>query len=279
MTDAWYTSKIAPNGDTNDNEGGCDPEEAQALKIYLRHKTTPTEAAKAMTRPISTTADPQDELHHLWGLIQDAFLELPQENIAHLITLMQAIEHLPNPAAIPNDSGHPDDRFWKESPGFGNLWADMSPTYCWRGTVHGSIGGRRDELRADHVRRAQVEAKLVDAGLAGITLHWGYEVVADALESSNAIFEFEVPAAVEWLVVCGQRFREGAKRGEQSWGLKKGDREPSRDLWKVDDDVVMTMERWMFWKERLRGFQVDPVLARDVRRALEAMEEAESTTA
>jgi len=276
MSGPWFASKLAPNGDTNDNEGGCDPQEARALSAYLHHKTTPTEAAQAITRPVSNAADPKDELHHLWGLIQDAFIELPQENMTPLIALMKAIEGLPNPAAIPNESGHPDDGFWRESPDFGHLWADMHPTYGWRGIVDGSKDERRNELKIDHVRRAAVEARLADAGLAGITIHWGYEVVTDALESSNAFFDFEVPAAVEWLAVCGKRFKEGVEKREQSWGLKKRSREPLRDLWKTQDDTVMTMERWRFWKERLRKFQGDPGLVRDVRRALEAMEEAES---
>ncbi|KAF3033613.1 hypothetical protein E8E12_001596 [Didymella heteroderae] len=275
MSNAWFASKIAPNGDTNDNEGGCDSQEAQALKAYLRHKTTPSEAAQAITRPVSNAPVPKDELHHLWGLIQDAFLELPHKNIAPLITLMRAIEDLPNPAAVPNDSGHPDDGFWRESPGFGNLWADMSPAYAWRGIVDGSVGDCRDELRLDNVRHAEVEARLVHAGLAGLTVHWGYEVVADALESSDAVYDFEVPAAVEWIVVCGKKFKQGAGKREQSWGLKAGSRKPLRDLWKADDDSVMTMERWEFWKERLSGFQVDPELVRDVRRAFESMEEVD----
>ncbi|KAF1922810.1 uncharacterized protein M421DRAFT_426551 [Didymella exigua CBS 183.55] len=271
MSDAWFSSKIAPNGDTNDNEGGCDQQEAQALKTYLHHETTPTEAAQAITRPINVAADPKSELHHLWGLMYDAFLELPREHVAFLTTLMQAIEDLPNPEGIPNGSGHPDDKFWKESPGFGNLWADVNPSYCWRGIADGSVGKRRDEIRNNHVRRAEVEAKLADAGLAGVTIHWGYEVVADALESSNAILDFEVPAAVEWLVVCGEMFRDGARRMEQSRGLRGGC-EPPRDLWEAEDDTVMTMKRWKFWKERLRELQADPVLVIDIRRALEVME-------
>lgn len=275
MSDVWFASKIAPNGDTNDNEGGCDPEEAQALKLYLRHKTTPTDAARAITRPINAAADPKKELHHLWGLMYDAFLELPQEHIPPLIALMQAIEDLPNPGTLPNSGNHPNDKFWKGSPDFGHLWADMSPSYCWRGIVDGSAGMRRDQLRADHVRRAEVEAKLVDAGLAGITIHWGYEVVADALESSNAIFDFEVPAAAEWLVVCGRRFQEGARMREQTWGLKKGDDKPLRDLWGSEDESVMTLERWKFWKERLRALQTDPNLVREVRRAFETMDKVE----
>lgn len=274
MSDAWFASKIAPNGDTNDNEGGCNPQEARALKAYLRHSSTPIEAARAISRPVSNAANPKAELHHLWGLIQDAFIELPHNNVALLIALMQAIENLPNPAAVPNESGHPDDGFWRESPGFGNLWADMHPRYCFRANVDGSMGERRELMRIDHVRQAHVEAQLVHAGLAGLTIHWGYEVIADALESSNAILDFEVPAAVEWLVVCRKRFVEGAVRKQQSWALQRKS-EPLRDLWRPVDDTVMTTERLKFWKDRLRELQVKMELVRDVRRAFEAIEEAE----
>ncbi|KAF3045781.1 hypothetical protein E8E11_005885 [Didymella keratinophila] len=203
MSDPWFASKIALNSDTNDNEGGCDPREARALKAYLRHKTTASEAARAMTRPVSNAANPKGELHHLWGLFQDAFIELPQSNVVPLIALMQAIEDLSNPVVVPNESGHPDDGFWKKSPGFANLWADMYPRYCFRANVDGSAGELREVMRTDHTRQAHIEAQLVYAGLAGLTIHWGYEIVADALESSDAIIDFEVLAAVEWLVTSG----------------------------------------------------------------------------
>jgi hypothetical protein len=278
MSDSWFASKIAPNGDTNDNEGGCDPQEARALRAYLRRRTTASEAAYAITRPVSKVANPRDELHHLWGLVQDAFMELSHEHTSPLIALMQAIEELPNPIAVPNESRHPDDGFWRESPGFANLWADMYPRYCFRANVDGSAGELREAMRIDHVRQAHVEAQLVYVGLAGLTIHWGYEIVADALESSDAILDFEVLAAVEWLVVCGKRFEEGAGKREQSRALQRGTGKQLRDLWKTDDDTVMTMERWRFWKERLRGFQVDPELVREVRRAFEAMEEVELAT-
>lgn len=278
MSDSWFASKIAPSGDTNDNEGGCDPKEARALKAYLHHKTTASEAARAITRPVSNAAKPADELHRLWGLIQEAFMELLHEHTTPLIALMQAIEDLPNPVAIPNESRHPDDGFWKESPGFANLWSDMYPRYCFRANVDGSAGELREAMKIDHTRQAHIEAQLFHADLAGLTIHWGYEVVADALETSDAIFDFEVPAAVQWIVVCGKRFLEGARKKELSRALQRRGK-TLRDLWKVDDATVMTLGRWGFWKERLRGFQWDPELVRDVRRAFNAMEEMESEIA
>lgn len=171
MSDCWFASKTALNGDTNENEGGCDPQEARALKAYLRRKTAPAEAASAITGPVSNATNPKGELHHLWGLIQDALVELSQEDVVRLMHLIQVIEDLPNHTAVENESGHLDDRFWRESPGFANLWADLYPRYCFRAYVEGSVGETRDTMRCKHVRQAHVEAQLVHVGLAGLTIH------------------------------------------------------------------------------------------------------------
>jgi hypothetical protein len=63
----------------------------------------------------------------------------------------------------------------------------------------------RNALRKEHVSKAEIEARLVIAGLGGFPLEWGYDVVARALDSSNAELDFDIPAAAEWLVICGQR--------------------------------------------------------------------------
>ena len=40
-------------------------------------------------------------------------------------------------------------------------------------------------------------ACLFKADIAGIPFDWGYEVIADAPESSNVLLDFEIPAAAE----------------------------------------------------------------------------------
>lgn len=196
---------------------------------------------------MASSPDPADELHHLWGLLYDAFTELPLSYIDCLVDLLAAIENLPNPPSLSLDT---NPSFWKESPGFANIWADMSPSYAWRGNAVNSTGTLRADLRELRIRRADVEARLVRAGLAGITLDWGYEVVADALECSSAILDFEGPAAERWMAICGESFKQGAERGEESWGLRQSSG-PTRDLWDGEDGL-MGWGRWRFWEESLR---------------------------
>ena len=314
---SWYTTRIAPNGDVDDNEGGCHPSEAAALQAYLSphiipspssmnqqattpsnstqqpagpsnpplQPTTPSQGALAITSFIAAQPDPKDHLHHLWGLLEDAIADAPHSALDALIELMAAIEDLPNPPAFSappaNDGAAPDAaRFWKGCPQFGNLWSDTYPSYSWRGFVAGAAGPRRHELRAAHIRRAEVEARLVRKGLAGVPLSWGYEVVADALERSTAVLDFEVPAAVRWVVWCAGLFKEDAEVGKGSWALRSSGGEGGRrDLWVGEDGEgdedgdKMTLRRWAFWGERLRALQEDPELVRDVRAALEAMGE------
>jgi hypothetical protein len=114
-----------------------------------------------------------------------------------------------------------------------------------------------------------VEARLVRAGLGGLTLGCGYEAVADALERSDAVPAFEVPAAAAWVVLCAGLFKRGAESGERSWGLRA---KRERDLWRGEGEE-MSLERWAFWGGRLRALQEDGGLVREVRAALEAMGE------
>lgn len=117
------------------------------------------------------------------------------------------------------------------------------------------------------------------AGIGGIPIDWGYEVVAGALESSNALLDFEVPAATEWLVICGQRFRLGAESGEKSWALRPrvttSSIAHSPDLWKPSSDRVMSLGRWLWWEGRLRELQGKPgVVQNAATTALDAMGKA-----
>ncbi|KAF2622888.1 hypothetical protein BU25DRAFT_351242 [Macroventuria anomochaeta] len=242
MSDDWFSHKLYPYGDGN-TEDRCHPEEAQALKDYLHHRKASIEAARATTHPISVAVNPKDDFHRLWGPLIDAFMELPREHTEPLIALLQATKDLPDPEVIAKNSGRHDDSFWEESQGFGNLWSDvvavsvdMYPTYLWRSIVEPTKGERRDILRVDHARRAEVEARLVTVGLAGIRIDWGYEAVVDALESSNATLDFEIPVMAEWLVICGKQLWGGARMNKKSWGLKARDRDPLKDLWRKNDD-------------------------------------------
>lgn len=275
MSDEWFSSKLAPDGDVED---GCHPEEAQAMKYYLRRQTTAAEAARAIAHPIVTADNPGDDLCRLWGFLMDSLLELPAEHTDSLLELLKAIENLPEPdlTAI-GESKRPREKLWRGLPDFGNLWSDSYQSGSWRRTAAGTNGPARGALRERHVRKAETEARLVTAGLGGIPIDWGYEVVADALESSNALLDFEVPAATRWLVICGQQFRQGAENGEESWALRPhvtmSSMTPSRDLWEASSDQVMSLGRWSWWERRLRELQQgkDGVVQDAATTALDAM--------
>lgn len=69
--------------------------------------------------------------------------------------------------------------------------------------------------------------------------------------------DFEVPAAAEWLEVCGKRFRQGAVEGEKSYVFK---------------EEGMNLERWSAWEARIRELQTQPgVVQRGATKALIAM--------
>ncbi|KAI1487551.1 hypothetical protein F5X96DRAFT_140808 [Biscogniauxia mediterranea] len=267
MSDAWFANKLAPDGAIED---GCHPAEAEALKQYLRGATTAAEAALAISRPIAhASRNPRDEVSRLWDLLIDALLELPADTTTEpLIALIQALENLPEPESKLR---------WRGLPGFGHLYADIHQSGDWRAAaLRAPDAGERSRLRAYHVRKAAVEARLAAAGLAGIPIDWGYETVADALESSSsaAVLDFEVPAAAEWLRIAGARFREGAARGEASWALAR-----KRDLWAEGEGgggEVMTEQRYEFWRGRLEELRSQAeVTLRAAEAALRAMGEGE----
>ena len=108
MSDDWFSSKLVPDQENHAEEVG-------ALKNYLRHKTTTTEAAQTITRPAVTSKTPKDDLARLQVLLLDALVDLP-DHTEPLLALLQAIENLPEPdftAVEPNK--RPQEKLWTVS--------------------------------------------------------------------------------------------------------------------------------------------------------------------
>jgi hypothetical protein len=253
MSDDWFAFKFLPEQEYH-------PEEVQALKDYLRQNITATEAAQSITHMVVTSAAPKNEIPSLHGLLIDALMELP-DYTEPLLSLLQAIENLPEPDFTTLEpSKRPYEKLWKGLPQFGHQWYDYGyRSGSWKMDAEKTSGLERDKLRKEHVRRAEVEARLVMASLAGIPIDWGYEVVDDALRK-DALLDFEVPAAAEWLGLCAKRFRRGAEEGEKSYVMK---------------DEGMTLERWAAWESRLRELQAQSgVVQRAATKALDAMHRA-----
>lgn len=243
MSDAWFTEKLAPDGVAED---GCHPDEAQALKDYYHQKTNAKEAAQAITRPIEDSKDPGDNLYRLWALLIDALVELPGPQIPALIQLLDAIQQLPEPDLTGRlTENTPADGFlWRELPGFGHMWADTYKRDGWRTTLAVSDTANRAKLRAEHVKKTEIEARLAVANVGDIPLKWGYDCIADALESRDAVLDFEIPAAAEWIAIAGKRLHSGVVDGEESWAFGRR-RVCGRE------GKAMSLERWSFWEKRL----------------------------
>ncbi|KAL8735861.1 MAG: hypothetical protein Q9181_002639 [Wetmoreana brouardii] len=257
MSDAWFKEKIAPDGVAED---GCHPGEAQALQSYLNKKTNTQEAAHAITQPIVSSEDSGANLHRLWDLLQDALIELSATHVPSLIILLQAIQDLPDPdlTSKPKETAPPKDGFtWKGLPKFGHLWADVHKQDHWRMDLYTALSSfptfsdrlkKRQELRAAHVKKANIEARLAVANIGSIPLDWGYDAIADALELDNAVLDFEIPAAREWIEVAGKELYQGAKEGRESWALSR-----PRSIGRADRR--MSLIRWEFWEGRMRECQ------------------------
>lgn len=257
MSDAWFKWQIAPDGVAED---GCHPDEAQALQSYLNNETTPQEAAQAITQPILSSENRVDDLYGLWGLFQNALLELSETHVEPLIILLQAIQDLPDPdlSAKPTETAPPKYGFtWKGLPHFVNSWADMYKQDDWRYELSETLSScptvndrlkTRQILRAAHIHRANIEARLSVVNVDILPLDWGYEVIADALELDDAVLDFEIPAVREWIAIAGQDLYDGAKEGRESWALCK-----KRDMGM--EDKKMSMSRLEFWEARMREYK------------------------
>ncbi|SLM33759.1 Protein of unknown function DUF3632 [Lasallia pustulata] len=171
--------------------------------------------------------DPGANLYHLWGLLVDALAELPITQIPALIQLLEAIQQLPEPDLTGRltKSAPADGFLWRRLPGFGHMWVDEHKPDDWRRTLAGSDPTKGAQLRAQHARKAEIEAQVA---------------VAD---SYNRVLDFEIPAAAKWIAIAGKRLHAGAVSGEESWILER-----QRDCGK--ECKSMNLERWSFWEER-----------------------------
>lgn len=234
--DEWFVCKTAPIDDEEDT--GCHPDEAAALKAYLASKTTSAQASRLITARISSAEEPIDHVYRLWALLCDALFELPEHTDA-LVELLVSIAALPDSKT----SSGEEHGFWRVLPLFGHMWADEHKQGHWRSALAVSDPRLRSDMALAHVHKATVEAKCALKGV--MPLDWGFEAVSDALEDGNAVWDFEVPAAAMWLRIAGAELRRGPE-GRSSWALEKKGR-----LW----TGPMTEDRWTWWGSRLREIE------------------------
>jgi hypothetical protein len=240
----WFNTQL-PSDDRP--PGDCYAEGLEPLKAYLRGETTASDAAKAFILPFEATDshDQADVLPNIFGLLEDALMQLPSEHTDHLLELLVAIEDLPGYHMIDYQRVCPLQNtvpLWKGLGSFGNMWSDGSQATGVLGWEINDIpeGPMRDGLRKEHVKRAWIEAKMVMKGVGEIPMGWGYETIVNALERERAVLDCEVPAAAEWFVICHKLMLEDVEKGEKPYALK---------------GQTISWERILSWQKRLETLQ------------------------
>ena len=124
------------------------------------------------------------------------------------------------------------------------MWAEEHKQDHWGYTIFLEGSAKYDDQRTKHIRKANIEAQLAIANIGSIPLDWGYDCIANALERRDAIIDFEVPAAAQWIMVAGDRLHSGAVQGKESWALER-----KRDFQQWN--AKMSLDRWSFWVKRM----------------------------
>jgi predicted Zn-dependent protease with MMP-like domain len=106
-------------------EDGCHPDEANALKAYIRKHTTPQKAFKAIAHTMLESEDPRGDMWRVWSLVMSAFIKLPSEYIAEMINFLLVIQDLSEPELERADEKKNKllGPIWRGL-GFGHIWSD-----------------------------------------------------------------------------------------------------------------------------------------------------------
>ena len=273
MTDAWFENSIEKPG-VVDGEG-CRRSEATTLKHYLRNLIPVTTAAEQITKPTEDCASPGVPLLYLWGLLQDAAIEIPgcQSKIVDLLLEIQKqpdvhITEQQREGALSDSQW----TLWKDLPHFGHDWFDLNwwmYSSQWRNDVSRFESA---ETRARIVNIACADALFAVSGIFGDReCVEGLARLADTLEDETAVLDVEMIVVRGWVENAGQVMFEMCEKGLQHYRLRNakesgedgGKRE--RELWRGEGGA--SLKRWTFWKERLGQIGEDTGLAEETREA------------
>ena len=94
------------------------------------------------------------------------------------------------------------------------MWSDHYKSDNWRDCLKDEDAATLAEMREDHIKRAEIELRFVQVHY--FPLDWGYEVISDALERKDAVLDFEISAAGQYMEIVGHRMYVGAVNGEES---------------------------------------------------------------
>lgn len=233
-------------------------EESQQLRFIgalLAGRANLTETAEQLTRwaydPKSFGDDAEGGLWDLWITINDkAERTKSDDDIIHgkLVELIDAIKHLESPT---NDAGENSKcwgmTLWEDLPIFG---ANMRESWNF-------FDEEEDTERAPKCERwvnlNAFVARLTAARVYDFNLYAIWQL-RDALEEpiEDSSFDAKIPAAVQWILYCGELIY--TSKEEYEHGPRVGDPARGGELWKGEKRGFCE-ERWCFWKSRFAELQ------------------------
>lgn len=249
-------------------------EEIAIFRAFSLGQTSPTEAAHAITRPISTSPIPpiggyNDEicaLVNLWDIIVTSLVEWPSSRTPDLIALLTAISETPD--ALHQGTALDDDgkvMTWNGLPYFAMPWRDshwMYPEDIIKECPEDDDGSIRRRFRDNYLKTQDVEARLVAAGLVyGMKraleyMIWTIECKLETEDggrckreaweeqaSEPLVPDFHIPALTCWIKDTGSMLYESLRKDEMSKWEK-------RDVPSVTRHFETPIERWGFWERR-----------------------------
>jgi hypothetical protein len=209
----------------------------------------------------------------LWGVLQDALIELPnvQPQVVHLL---QSMRELPtfDLDSLGKDRGGPlkssSSSLWHDLPSFASQWYDTNWWYYqnqWRDNPKLFESTTKvDQI----VNLARSEALLAQTDILGDRVQYeGLSRLCDTLEDSEAVLEVELHAVREWLVNAHDLLHTMSQTPRMHYLLysnldiknkiARREMHPAlekrRDLWSGPGGS--SPQRWHFWKERLQDIQ------------------------
>lgn len=274
VPEQWFEDQLTRHKYTIPLFKGCQHQGIAALRDYHSGKLNATDAAHAITSPITNSPAPDlggysDEITavcNLWALLTDALVEWPPSRTEGLVALLVAISKVPG--ELHRGEATDDDEqplTWDGCPYIGMIWSDstwMTPgDLVMRTPVADDGGAARQRARRLYIKQHDIEARLVREG---ILQPWrGLRILVCTLEkipgrpqdeveastgweaSEQLKLDFEVPAAACWLKHTGRMYRGVIVRDE----LKKWEKRriPDGAL-----EFTHSAERWTYWEKRLR---------------------------
>ncbi|KAE8327775.1 hypothetical protein BDV39DRAFT_214945 [Aspergillus sergii] len=265
VPDEWFEAPIRPYSGISEEHNQMLTEELAILRAFYHGVMTVEEAAYAITRPISTSSIPFLDtysdgciaLFMLWRHIVNACEDWPASRIPDLVAFLSAISKVPDHIHRGEATDDEDEgpMGWDILPYFAAEWRDTH----WRIPMD-ILNDYPDTAARLRKRGLYIRAQEVEAINYVI---WTLEMKPnhDCLEENrhgadyhplafySLELDFQVPAVACWIKHNGKRMYECI----------------ARDRLKGNPDVPTVrmhfgehIERWAFWKKRLREIANDP---------------------